>query len=490
MRAGTEVPRTCAVALLLAAVALPAAAQQQRRGVVEINHVSGEARFILTVGDRVDTSNVGRNPTVRVPRGTQVVVRVVGTNTALYRFSTEQENIPIPDLESVKSLVIRSAPYMPELRTVAAAIDGRGGNAEDVAAAVAALAETDRRLMADATTRLRSAIGSVDRAVQGRRGIQRLQSSTLFALEQMRLGTPPEEAVTDLRGLLAQPVTCGDDAPVRLPTAQSLLAGVFDVARVHAELADAVAGPGYFEQLGWKAAYDSAQVVSSRAALVLDDYESLVTTAYRLERLTGIVAGACGARTLDSLRLQAGSGRTMTIAVTPRSETELARVAELGATTWTVTVQPRVLFSPSLSIGGLAAPQGRLPVYGTSSAGGTTTVVETGRSDARFTAAGMLGVTWGPLDRRQKNGVAVWLPELVVGAGSTPTFGVGAGVSYGFMRLGVGGAWMRHAALDGMQVGDVLADPSALRVSDSYGRPRMYVTLSVFDWSPVASRFR
>jgi hypothetical protein len=231
-------------------------------------------------------------------------------------------------------------------------------------------------------------------------------------------------------------------------------------------------------------------VVNSRAALVLDDYEALVTTAYRLERLAGIVAGACGTRTLDSLRLRTGSGRTMTIAVTPRSETELARVAELGSTTWTVTVQPRVLISPSLSIGGLVAPQGRLPVYGTSSAGGTTTVAETGRSDARFTAAGMLGITWGPLDRREKNGVAVWLPELVVGAGSTPTFGVGAGVSYGFLRLGVGGAWMRHAALDGMRVGDVLADPSELRVSDSYGRPRLYMTLSVFDWSPLAARLR
>jgi hypothetical protein len=477
------------LALLLAATALPAAAQQ-RRGVVEIDHASGRGRFILTDGDRVDTTAVGRNPTVRVPRGTVVTVRVVGTNTALYRFATEQENVPIPDLESVKSLVIRSAPYMPELRTVAAAIDGRGGGGEDVAEAMAALAETDRRLIADATTSLRAAVGKVDRAVQGRTGIQRLQSSTLYALERMRLGTAPEEAAADLRSLLPRQVACGDDAPVRLSTAQELLAGVFEVSRAHAELADAIAGPGYFDQLAWKSAYDTALVVDSRAMLVLDDYESLVTTAYRLERIVGIVAGACSAQALDSLRLRTGSGRAMTVTVTPRTESELARVAELGATSWTVTVQPRVMISPSLSIGGLAAPQGRFPIYGTSSGGGGTTVVATGRSDARFTAAGMLGVTWGPLDRRETSGIAIWLPELVVGAGSTPTFGVGTAISYGFLRLGVGAAWMRHRALQGMQVGDALADPSELRVSDTYGRPRTYVTLSVFDWSPVAARLR
>lgn len=478
-----------AVALLLVATAQPLAAQAQRRGVVEIDHASGEARFILSAGARVDTTAVGRNPTVRVPRGTVVTVRVVGTNTALYRFATEQENVPIPDLEAVKSLVIRSAPYMPELRTVAAAIDGRGGG-EDAAEAMAALAESDRRLIADATTTLRAAVGKVDRAVQGRSGIQRLQSTTLYALERMRLGTAPEAAAMDLRALLPREVACGADAPLRLSTAQDLLSGVFEVARAHAELADAVAGPGYFEQAAWKAAYDTALVVDGRAGLVLNDYESLVTTAYRLERLVGIVAGACSAQTLDSLRLRTGSGRSMTVTVTPRSETELARVAERGATTWTVTVQPRVVISPSLSIGGLAAPQARFPVYGTSSDGGGTTVATTGRTDARFAAAGMLGVTWGPLDRRTTSGIAIWLPELVVGAGSTPTFGVGAAISYGFLRLGVGGVWMRHRRLEGMQVGDAIADASALRVSDTYGRPRGYITLSVFDWSPVAARLR
>jgi hypothetical protein len=155
-----------------------------------------------------------------------------------------------------------------------------------------------------------------------------------------------------------------------------------------------------------------------------------------------------------------------------------------------VTVQPRVVVSPSLSLGGLAAPQGRFPVYGTASGGGGTTVAQTGRSDARFTAAGMLGITWGPLDRRETSGIAIWLPEIVVGAGSTPTFGVGTAISYGFLRVGVGAAWMRQQRLSGMQVGDAIADPSELRVSEGYGTPRAYLTLSVFDWSPVAARLR
>ena len=475
------------LALALAVAAAPLAAQQ-RRGIVEIDHASGEARLIYTAEGRSDTTALGRNPTVRVPRGTAVTVRVVGTNTALYTFSTEQQNVPVPDFEAAKSLVIRSAPYMPELRTVAAAIDGRGG--EGAAEAMAALAEADRALLAEATTEVRTAVSKVDRAVQGRAGIQQLQSTTLYALERMRLGTAPEQAAADLRALLPQAVRCGDDAPVRLSAAQDLLDGVFQVTRAHADLTEAVSGPGYFDHMAWRSAYDSALVVDAKAQLVLEDYERLVTLAYRLERVGGIVAGACSQQELGAVARRVASGRTMTITATPRSETELARVATLAPTTWTVTVQPKIVVSPSLSIGGLAAPQARFPIYGTAPTTGGSEVVRTGRSDARFTAAGMLGVTWGPLDRRETSGVAFWLPELVVGAGSTPTFGVGGAVSWHALRLGVGAAWMRHRRLDGMTEGTVLSDPSELRVSDSYGRPRLYVTLSLFDSSPLAARLR
>jgi len=473
---------------LLVAAALPLAAQE-RSGVVEIDHASGRAQFIYTDGRRTDTTNVGVNPTVRVPRGVMVQVRVVGTNSALYRFATEQASVPVPDFESVKSLVIRSAPYMPELRSVASAIDGRGGG-DDVAEAVAAMAETDRVAIVDATSGMKVAIARVDRAVHGRAGIQQLLTTTLYALERMRLGTAPEAAAADLRALLPQAVSCGSDAPVRLSTAQELLAGVFEAARAQASLSDAIAGPAYFTQAGWKSAYDSALVVESRAQQIVGDFEGLVTTAYRLERITGVVAGACSRMDVGSVTPSVGTGRTLTVNVTPRGETELARVADRGADVWTVTVQPRVMVSPSLSIGGLASPQGRLPLYGTAPAGGGSEVVRTGSSDARFSAAGMLGLTYGFLDRREINGFAVWLPELVVGAGDTPTFGVGAAVSWNFLRVGVGGAWMRYRGLNGMSEGDVLTDPSELRTSDTYGKPRMYLTVSVFDWSPWAARFR
>jgi hypothetical protein len=475
------------LAVLCVAAALPLAAQE-RRGVVEIDHASGEARFILTAGGRTDTTQVGRNPTVRVPRGTPVEVRVVGTNTALYRYRSAQEKVPVPDLESVKSLIIRSAPYMPELRAVAAAIDGRGG--EDAKEAMMALAEADRRAIEDATTRVNFAVGKVDRAVQGRAGMRQVQSAVLYSLGRMRAGDRPEDAAAPLNALLAQPVRCGADTPVNLTSTQDLLAGAFEVARAQSDLSEAVAGPGYFDFLPWREAYDSARVVDDRAKAVLDDYEELATAAYQLERLVGVVAGACSRHTVGTLRLTAGSGQTMTVEAVPRGEPEFARVAAFDAMSWTVTVQPRVTVSPSLSIGGLAAPQGRFPIYGTASGGGGTTVAQTGTTDARFTVAGMLGVTWGPLDMRSRNGIAVWLPEVVVGTGRTPTFGVGTAVSWSYVRLGVGAAWMRHRALDGMAVGTVIADPSELRVSDTYGKPRTYVTLSIFDWSPIAQRLR
>lgn len=456
---------------------------------VEIDHATGNARFIYADRNGTDTTDVGANPTIRVPRGVSVQVRVVGTNSALYRFATEQENVPVPDFESVKSLVIRSAPYMPELRSVAAAIDGRGGG-EDVAEAVAALAEADRRVIVEATEGMRLAIGRVDRAVHGRAGIQQILTTTLYSLERMRLGAQPEAAAADLRALMPTPVSCGSDAPVRLSTAQDLLAGVFDAARAQATLSDAIGGPAYPSQLAWRAAYDTALVVESRAQQIVGDFEGLVTTAYRLERLAGIVAGACSRVDVGSVMPSVASGRTLTVSVAPRGESELSRVADRGSDSWTVTVQPRVMVSPSLSIGGLYSPQGRLPLYGTAPTMGGSQVVQTGSSDARFSAAGMLGLTYGILDRRDINGFAIWLPEIVVGAGNTPTFGVGTAISWNFLRLGVGGAWMRYRGLNGTAEGDILGDPSELRTTDTYGKPRFYMTLSIFDWSPLAARLR
>lgn len=479
------------VAAVLAGLSLATSPllSQQRGGVVEIDHATGVARFIYTANGRSDTSVVGRNPTVRVPRGVPVVIRVVGSNTALYRFESSQSAAPLPEVESVTSLIVRSAPYMPELRTVASALGGRGGGS-DAAEAMAALAETDRRDLSEAASAIRTAASRVDVAVQGRAGLQQLQTTTLFALERMRFGMAPEEAAAELQTLLPAPVACGNDAPIRLPTARNLLAGVFETARAQAALGEALAGPAYSDVKSWQSTYDSALVERTRATRMLNDYESLVTAAYKLEQLAGIVGGACSTSAIDSITARASSARRLTITALPRTEKELARVATLAKVEWTVTVQPRMMISPALSIGGLAAPGARFPLWGTATTGAGSVVARTGTSDARFSAAGVLGFTYGVLDRREVNGTALWLPELIIGAGSTPTFGVGIGASRTFLRLGVGAAWMRHRQLSGMSEGNVLADPSELRVSDGYGKPRMYISLSVFEWSPLAARLQ
>lgn len=474
--------------VLLAAAASPLAAQE-RRGIVEIDHRSGNARFIYIDGARADTSEVGANPTVRVPRGVSVQVRVVGTNTALYRFGTKSEVQPAPDLDAVRSLVLRSAPFMPELRTVASALGGRGG--EDAAEAEAAMADADRRLLEETTNGVRAALGRVDRAVHGRAGLQQYLTTTLYALEQMRLGERPETAAEELQALMPQPVACGDDAPVRLRTAQDLLAGVFAAARAQAELSDAIGGPAYPGQLAWATAFDTALVVEARAHDALAEFESLVGTAYRLERLAGVVAGACSVRDVGSATPGLTSGSTITVTATPRGESELLRVADRGSTTWTVTIQRRVMLGTALSIGGAVSPQARLPIYGTSAVpGGGYEVVETGSVDARFGAAGMLGFTYGVLDRRDENGTAIWFPEIAVTAVRNPGFGVGAGFSWNSLRVGVGGMWTRRRVLNGTNLGTVIADPSELRQTDSYGRPELYLSLSIFDWSPLARRLQ
>ncbi len=406
---------------------------------------------------------------------------MVNTNTALYNFSRTSASVPLPEAQALSGFASRLTPYVPELRSALSGSRGAGfiepaQNVADARLALAlALGTAERSLM------------QIDEAVFGERGLQPTITTTLLALEQMRRNVAPEVAAEPLRRRLSVGQSCGAQEPVRLPTAESLLSSLVALSGATENMRVATLGQSY-EDARWQALRDSVRVLDVRAQSALADFESLLASAYRAERLVGIVANSCSKWSAGVAKGSRTSGRSVTIRVEPRTEAELARIASREVAEYTVIVQPQPFIRPAVAIAGIAAPGGRFPTYATEDVDGGARVYESGRTDRRFGLGGTLGFTWRGLDRRDGSGLAVWLPEVVVAAGDVTGAGIGTAVSLGFLKVSAGAMWMRQQSLVGARVGDVVADASQVRIVDGYGKPKLYFALSVFDWAPFADR--
>ena len=479
--------RSVVVALLLLSLSSTRAVAQ--RAIVEFDHATDEARLIVVRAGAADTTPLGPTPVVRLHRSVPVEVRVVNTNTALYDLSRSSTREPLPEAQSIRSFVGRVAPYMAPLQSAATnAVRGRGAGEAKGAEASAETISAARETMALAIRGAEESLARVDAALYGPTGLQSNLTAALLALEQMRLGAEPERASAPLRNALNLGEPCRDDAPVRLPTAQQLLSALSDLVYTTQELRTVVTGPSYEEDSRWSQLRATATDVERRSESALADFEPLVANAYRVERLVGIVASACSQWSAGVVRGSLTEGRTVTISIVPRTEVETARLADRGASTYTVAIQPKALLRPALAVGGVAVPDARFGRYATRETEGGVQVYESGTRDARFSLGGTFGLTWAGLDRRERGGFAIWVPEVAVTVGDAQGAGLGAGVSWNFLKLGVGAMWMKHTALDGVSVGDVLPDESGLRTVDRYGPPNLYISLSVFDWSSFARR--
>lgn len=459
----------------------------QERAIVEFDHRTGTARLITVNAARADTSEVGEPPVVRLPRSVPVEVRVVNTNTAVYRFSTETKSTALPETQSVQSFLATLNPYLPELRSAATSAlrrDIRLGNRRATNAGAA------RAALTSSMSEARSSLARVDDALFGEAGLQENLTTSLLALEQMRQGVPPERASEGLRRALNLGGPCQPEAPVRLPTAQRLLTALADVVQASQELRASMHMAASFNDEMLQALADSARMVERQTQQAVSDFEPLVANAYRVERLVGTVASACSAWIADTVRGSLTSGRTVTVKVEPRTEPETSRVADRPAVEYSVAIQPRTIIRPALGFIALAAPDARFANYATREVDNGVQIYKTGTRDARFNVGGTLGFTWPGLDQRESRGFAVWLPELVLAPGRNTSVGVGASLSWSFLKLGAGALWVKHGALDGVQVGDVVADESGLQVSDTYSSPKLYVSLGVFDWAPLAGRLK
>jgi hypothetical protein len=235
---------------------------------------------------------------------------------------------------------------------------------------------------------------------------------------------------------------------------------------------------------------DSAQMLARQTYAAVGDFEPMVANAYRVERLVAIVASACSHWSGGTVQGTLTKGRDVTVRVEPRTEVETSRLAERGPVEYTVSVLPRTILRPALGFAAIAAPDARFANYGTRAVTGGVEIYETGTRDARFAVGGTLGFTWPGLDYRETRGFAVWLPEFTVAPGRVTAFGVGGAVSWSFLKLGGGVAFVRYGALEGAHAGDVVSDESVMQINDTYSSPKLYFSVGVFDWAPLAGRLR
>jgi hypothetical protein len=280
------------------------------------------------------------------------------------------------------------------------------------------------------------------------------------------------------------PDSCGDEKPARLPTAQRLLIGLSNLVDANKEADEALAAGPFPSDATWRALHDSTSALQRRSQVALADFDPLVANAYRVERLAGIVAHACSTWSADEVTGSLTEGRVVTIAVDARDEPETSRLADRNPATYKVQVIPKALIRPSIAFAAVAAPGAKFPTYATQPVTGGVQIYESGRKDMRFSVGGTFALTWAGLDRRETRGMALWLPELAVTTGSEHAFGIGSALSWNMLKVGAGAMWIRHPVLLGAKAGDVVADASKMKLNDGYGGRQLYLSLSIFDWTP------
>jgi len=433
--------------------------------------------------------------TIHVPAGTSIRVRVRNTNTALYRVSTDTISLPATDLDPLRAFLGRLGPYVPELAVLVRPPGHSKGEAESeptrmLPPSLPADAPEDARAAWRAGLRAERGLVRVDSLVRGGGGLHQTATVVLGTFEEMRQGGQPEAVAKRLRDSLALPaLDCERPSAIRLRLTGGLIAALEEMVRAQyaLEQESGIAAPSLASSPQLAPLRDSLVLLRKRAQTAASDYDQLIGAAYRVERLASAAANACSAWTGDGGIVKESSGRSITIKVEPRSDAEIARVADRAAVSVSAKLLPTPRLTTALGLGFLAAPDARFPTFGTRTpaAGGGTEIFESGAKDVRFSWGVTLGLTWLGLDQRARSGVAVWLPELIVSPPSdSRAFGLGTALSWKSAKLGAGALWVRHPELVDQSVGDKIPNKDFLATHDTYSHPKLYFSLSIFDVPP------
>ncbi len=194
----------------------------------------------------------------------------------------------------------------------------------------------------------------------------------------------------------------------------------------------------------------------------LQDSAKVLEAARRVEGLAATLLAARPEHRFPPFGLAWNESRTLRIRVSPSRDPTLGDFATLPARAADVVLAPLWPLRVGVGASFLFSP-------------GSTWEGPSGVEDARFTWGLTLSLAPRALTPASlaAKGWALWLPEITLNPSSADrALGAGMAVGWKALKLGAGALWTRHDTVEGNQ---------------SYGAPRLYLSLSVTGWEPFRS---
>jgi len=361
--------------------------------------------------------------TLKVPPGTQVVLAVTNTNTALYQCSTSATEEAAPEAVALKQYLGVFQPYAADL--LSRSLPSQG------------LMDAQRPKPSKELTDVYKALDS-------------LHAITLAALSAL-------DAQADTARFEAVRLAFRDRMTPELESdAQRLVVGR-KLVKALDDLALATRDDPDVERR--KPAADLLARTES-ILVYLRDVESLVAAVRSAKRTWSDTLGSVAAT----------KTRAISLTVTPRKGSLQAGLAGRPAYTANVRVAPRWFLQPNVGLGLLVSPGSEFTTYEMDRSGATPVPVPTGSFDSRVTYGLSLALTPEPLHELNA-GCSLWLAEVTINpSDEVRAIGLGFAISRGLLKLSAGWLWTRHQVATGTQI------------DETYGSPEGFVGLAVSGW--------
>jgi hypothetical protein len=462
------------LALLLAG--RPAEAQTAR---LVVDHAAGTVA-LEQAGRRVPVAPGG----VVAVRGGAVEVAVEHTRTPFYTYAVSTGALTHPDRDVLYGFLGKTSGMAVDLLTTQfrprtradggiRALEFQPGEATEPAA-------LRRRLHTEASAmqgHFRRLQGLLFRGEEARLGLQQVHIRLLAGLGRMARGDADPDAVAEALWRDLGPGFSG--AARQDPGHLLLVPTLLDTYQaLDVEAASLHWTAGALAALRALTPPDSALAAAHlrQADAYLLGAAEQVARAAEVERMAARALAASAAwRAPEPVALPYGGSQKVTIYVQP--DPSAGQAAGAPPVAVEVTLERRWPVRPALGPSLLYVPGALYPsAFGTEAVEGGFAVVGTDERDARFQWALTLSLTPAVFER----GPLALSGQLHLNPSeSVRALGAGAALSYAFVQLSAGALWTKHTVLDGLAVGDVVAEGAALPTRQSYGAPRLYVGLSL-----------
>lgn len=426
--------------------------------------------------------------TFRLKGKAQIALHVINVNTGLDTVILADSAAPVvgrTNASDVGSIIGAYKTFFPQIAAALSTAKSRGSNSVSLIPPIPPSADPNGPIGRAITLakRMEPDVYQAD-TLAGRRP-EELHDAIVAAVPRLRAERPESVAADFRRRFHVQGGDCtvADQTPLRFV---SRLAALRATIRPRSDSLQELLETPVLDTA--RSIRDTLTWFRGHTDSILRRADTVTQNAKHVESAAVAIAAACSSRRMDARPIDESAGRVFYVHVQPRPEPELSDAGDSRSVTVKI-LAPRRFFVPSLGLSALVAPHARFDNYSTRNpatpAQGQVEIYTTKPVDARYSWGVTVGGSWRPLDWREQNGIALWIPELTVqqpvSGGSGLGAGVGTALSYNVIKLGVGLLWAQHPVLNGQHVGQLIPNSAFLSTRDGFGNGRLYVSLSVFD---------